>query len=98
MKSVIYKPNHRSRLSIIDPNNPSNDIAGGSFNYPSISMLFAKAYRQLHGALSADAASTGAPPRQSLLGCVFAGNYSSFSLQRAYMRRLHEEVWGPCDE
>jgi len=41
------------RLSIIDPNNPENDIAGGSANFPMIRKSFKSAYDSLQKRMTA---------------------------------------------
>ncbi|KAL2162340.1 hypothetical protein VTH06DRAFT_7253 [Thermothelomyces fergusii] len=87
-----YK-NH-DRLSIIDPNNPANDIAGGSSNTQTILAHFAHAYQLLTKRmvqLAQDPNRAG----QSILEVIMAGNYSSFENQRRYLEMLSREGYRP---
>lgn len=81
------------RLSIIDPNNPSNDISGGSKNTSSILQRFDEAYELIKAQMSdiANQKSKG-----GILDVIMKGDYSSFRLQRSYLRHVHEQVFGPC--
>jgi len=83
------------RLSIIDPNNPSNDISGGSANTSSILARFDEAYDNLRDSMRrvADGVVTG-----GILDTILKGDYSSFRLQREYLRHVHETTIGPCDD
>jgi len=87
------------RLSIIDPNNPSNDISGGSSNFATIAREFSDAYIALRDRMN-DVASMPASDRQnaSILGVILGGNYKNFETQRIYMRQLYEKVYGPCTD
>ncbi|KAF1812885.1 Nucleotidyltransferase [Eremomyces bilateralis CBS 781.70] len=78
------------RLTIIDPNNPTNDISGGSSR---ISTIFA-AFRAAHGALEDRMDELRSMPMserkgQSILGVVLAGNYITFETQRDHL----EDTW-----
>lgn len=88
-----------NRLSIIDPNNSSNDISGGSANIATITSLFAEAYRDLRQRM-ADLAKADKAAKQgaSILEVIFAGNYSTFRLQREHLARLAERGLGPQPE
>jgi non-canonical poly(A) RNA polymerase PAPD5/7 len=86
------------RLSIIDPNNSANDIAGGSSNFSVIQHCFAKAYRTLQNSMMQLARGpTTTPPdwtnwkMRTLLNPLFAGNYEPFRLQRNWLLKLHIE-------
>lgn len=92
MTEFTYK-NH-DRLSIIDPNNPANDIAGGSSNTRTILAHFAHAYQLLTNRmvqLAQDPNRAG----QSILEVIMAGNYSSFENQRRYLEMLSREGYRP---
>ncbi len=84
---IAYKKNSFERslekLSIIDPNNSENDIAGGSKNTPNILKAFSEAYRELQWRM-AELHATPIEQRrgESILGAILAGNYSSFEIQR----------------
>ncbi|KUI69648.1 Poly(A) RNA polymerase protein 2 [Cytospora mali] len=83
------------RLSIIDPNNPGNDISGGSMNYQQIVASFSQAYKLLQERLSRIAKGENF---KSILEIVLGGNYSTFREQRNYLRQVHENRFGYCDE
>lgn len=93
--NLTYK--NKDRLSIIDPNNSSNDIAGGSSNIDVILYDFHSAHRMIKERMAELAQGGGrGSNKASLLETILAGNYSSFRLQRAHLRRLHEKHIGPC--
>ncbi|KAI0425304.1 hypothetical protein F5Y09DRAFT_322091 [Xylaria sp. FL1042] len=87
--TVVYR--NLDRLSIIDPNNPENDIAGGSSNFDVIKACFAKAYKTLQQTMMQFAKE---PPTSSdlakntLLYPLFAGNYAHFEDQRNWLQKL----------
>ncbi|EAQ84734.1 hypothetical protein CHGG_08748 [Chaetomium globosum CBS 148.51] len=88
-----YK-NH-NRLSIIDPNNPANDISGGSSNTNKILAHFANAHQELTkrmAQLSQDPNRAG----QSILKVIIGGNYSSFENQRNYLELLAKQGYRPA--
>jgi non-canonical poly(A) RNA polymerase PAPD5/7 len=91
-KEVVYK--NLNRLSIIDPNNPSNDIAGGSSNTPAVLLSLSQAYKDLQSRMGGLQYATNRR-NQSILGCILAGNYSSFDLQREHLAHVHEKIYGP---
>ncbi len=77
------------RFSIIDPNNPENDISGGSSNTARIVQIFSDAHRRLHDRMEALANMTDRK-NASILEVILAGNYSSFRLQREHLKKLHD--------
>lgn len=83
------------RLSIIDPNNPSNDISGGSQNYPQIKACFAEAHKLLQERIERVARGE---KHNSILEIILGGNYAMFREQRNYLRKVHRKVFGYCDE
>ncbi|ROW08385.1 hypothetical protein VMCG_03093 [Cytospora schulzeri] len=83
------------RLSIIDPNNPGNDISGGSMNYQQIVASFSQAYKLLQERMSRIAKGESF---KSILEVILGGNYSTFREQRNYLRSVHENRFGYCDE
>ncbi|KAL2144008.1 hypothetical protein VTI28DRAFT_9690 [Corynascus sepedonium] len=89
-----YK-NH-DRLSIIDPNNPANDIAGGSSNTRTILAHFAHAHQELTKRM-AELAQDPNRAGQSILQVIMAGNYSSFENQRKYLELLSKEGHRPVE-
>ncbi|KAK4119519.1 hypothetical protein N657DRAFT_658928 [Parathielavia appendiculata] len=90
-----YK-NH-DRLSIIDPNNPANDIAGGSSNARTIISHFAHAHQQLTQRM-AQLAQDPNRAGQSILEVILGGNYSSFEKQRNYLEKLAKEGYRPTGQ
>ncbi|KAJ9142376.1 Poly(A) RNA polymerase protein 2 [Pleurostoma richardsiae] len=69
------------RLSIIDPNNPENDIAGGSSNTERIMRYFSEAFGML---------------RQRMT--TLAERSSDPSGQNSILKKLHEKLYGPCED
>lgn len=96
MTTFAYK--NPDRLSIIDPNNPENDIAGGSSNTERILRYFGEAHGALQQRMALLAKDGGSDDSDSILGVILGGNYSSFRKQRAHLQRLHERLFGPCQE
>lgn len=74
-------------LTIIDPNNPSNDISGGSREIHAVFEVFRKAHSQILQRMSKVQA--GKDVQDSILGCVLGGNYSSFIHQRNKLYKLY---------
>ncbi|KAI1423467.1 hypothetical protein F5Y12DRAFT_757100 [Xylaria sp. FL1777] len=88
--TLVYR--NLDRLSIIDPNNPENDISGGSSNYDVIKECFAKAYDTLQKTMmqsSKETLSTSSNRvHNTLLYPLFAGNYTYFEDQRNWLKKL----------
>ncbi|KAI0870868.1 hypothetical protein GGS24DRAFT_473842 [Hypoxylon argillaceum] len=88
--TLVYR--NLDRLSIIDPNNPENDISGGSQNFYAIRDRFAKAYDSLQETmmqLAREPASASSDRKnKSLLSPLFAGNYAHFRDQRNWLQKL----------
>jgi non-canonical poly(A) RNA polymerase PAPD5/7 len=74
-------------LTIIDPNNSSNDISGGSRQVHAVFDVFRKAHSQISQRMSKIMA--GKDVGGSILGCVIGGNYTSFVHQRNRLYRLY---------
>lgn len=93
--NLTYK--NTDRISIIDPNNSSNDISGGSSNTETILYSFQLAHQLLTERMAelAQAGPGNAENPASILETILAGNYSSFRLQRGHLRRLYERNIGP---
>lgn len=84
--SFAYK--NTDRLSIIDPNNPANDISGSSSNAPGVLARFHDAYLTLQARMlevAKDAKCGG------ILDVIFKGDYSSFRMQRNYIHHVFEK-------
>ncbi|KAK8036229.1 hypothetical protein PG993_008843 [Apiospora rasikravindrae] len=98
VSDLVYR--NMDRLSIIDPNNPANDISGGSSNFPVIRRHFKDAYETLQERMAELPRSNGDPKAQvhgysTILAPIFAGNYESFKRQRDFMQLLDEDMSAP---
>lgn len=98
VSNLVYR--NMDRLSIIDPNNPANDISGGSSNFAVIRRHFKDAYEVIQGRMTELPVSSGNPKTQvhgysTILAPIFAGNYSSFKRQRDFLQALDEEMNAP---
>ncbi len=92
--NITYK-GPSEKFSIIDPNNRDNDIAGGSSNTRIIRQSFFDAYESLQERMGSLQQSASTHRRnQSILGCILAGNYRSFDLQRQHLAHVHEKFFG----
>lgn len=90
--SIPYKPRPEFKFSIIDPNNSSNDVAGGSSNAYTICKFFSQAFKDLSKRMS-DLQFSQARKGQSLLECILGGNYESFALQRNHLQHVHDKLY-----
>ena len=75
------------RLTIIDPNNASNDISGGSSRIDDVLNCFRHAHAELQRRLAQ--IYQGRNVEGSILGCIWGGNYTSFIQQREKLSLLH---------
>jgi non-canonical poly(A) RNA polymerase PAPD5/7 len=91
--TLVYR--NLDRLSIIDPNNPENDISGGSSNYSKVKSCFAEAYDTLQKTMQRLASETSNAPsndvKDTLLYPLLGGNYSYFRCQRDWLQKLDRE-------
>ncbi|KAE9377003.1 hypothetical protein N431DRAFT_401649 [Stipitochalara longipes BDJ] len=87
---------YKNKLAIIDPNRASNDIAGGSSNTDTILKCFSKSYDALQKRMG-ELQYSANRRKQSILGCIIGGNYTSFKLQREHLAHVHENLYGPVD-
>ncbi|MCJ1386164.1 hypothetical protein MMC17_009290 [Xylographa soralifera] len=81
------KPLKPDRLAIMDPNQPGNDISGGSRNVMLIFARFSRARDEILNAME----NTN---RASLLDWMLGGNYNTFLWQRARLRKLYSHKRG----
>ncbi|KAL7622467.1 hypothetical protein AAE478_007973 [Parahypoxylon ruwenzoriense] len=86
VSNVVYR--NMDRLSILDPNNPENDIAGGSSNTAAIMNQFSRAHRTLRVRMLELAKGAETSRFETILESLLAGNYSSFQDQRERLHRL----------
>jgi len=94
--SLVYRP-IIEKFCILDPNNPDNDIAGGSTNTPTIRDCFSRTYNKLQKRMG-DLQYSSVRQNQSILGSVLGGNYESFRMQREHLSHLHERLFGPIKD
>ncbi|KAF2814984.1 uncharacterized protein BDZ99DRAFT_188465 [Mytilinidion resinicola] len=92
LKKGLYNVDGRlskpDNLTIIDPNQPTNNISGGSNNVKVIFGLFAQAHDKLQkrmAELQSERSRFG-----SILEVVFEGNYNIYLDQRAHLKSIHE--------
>ncbi|KAG9242186.1 hypothetical protein BJ878DRAFT_426466 [Calycina marina] len=90
-----HKPG-AEKICIMDPNRPDNDISGGSSNTQVIIRAFRDAYHTLSQHMSKLNAGDNRQNR-SILSCLWAGNYSSFALQRKHLRHLCQTLYPEYD-
>jgi non-canonical poly(A) RNA polymerase PAPD5/7 len=109
VESLVYR--NSDRLSVIDPNNPANDISGGSRNFFFIRESFHSAWKTLSSRMDEATAATrvatkaGVETRAaekgtaaSFLQPLIGGDYSSFAGQRSKLREVHTRSLGRCNE
>ncbi|EEQ92121.1 DNA polymerase sigma subunit [Blastomyces dermatitidis ER-3] len=85
----VYQANKQQRLAIMDPNNPDNDISGGTKEIPLIFRAFADAYQILKQDM-VQAAFFPQKRMNSLLGSIIGANYESYDRQRTHLTSLCE--------
>ena len=83
LRGPVYSASKADRLAIVDPNNPANDISGGSSEVMRIFDRFSKAHAEILTAMKA-------PDRPSLLDWSLGGNYESFVRQRNHLLGLYK--------
>lgn len=84
----IYQANKGTRLAIMDPNNPANDISGGTKEIPLILDAFADSHRKLKDKLTSTATSMSTRKPHSLLAPIIGAYYESYEIQREHLLRL----------
>ena len=73
---------------IEDPNNPANDISGGTKEVPLIFRSFSDAHLLLSNRLNTMSAS--GMSHVSILETIIAANYDEYTQQRFQLRRVYE--------
>ncbi|KAB2577179.1 PAP/25A-associated [Lasiodiplodia theobromae] len=85
------KPARPDRLSIVDPNTPTNDISSGSHNVVLVQKCFRDAFDKLQRRMAElNALDIGQRRHASILEVLFAGDYSSFDWQRKRLRKIYD--------
>jgi non-canonical poly(A) RNA polymerase PAPD5/7 len=81
---------NKDRLTIIDPNNPDNDISGGSHKIDTVFGRFRAAFSELQRYMSQ--LHEGRISTNSILECILGGNYQPVESQRERLRQLYGTV------
>jgi DNA polymerase sigma len=81
---------NKERLTIIDPNNANNDIAGGSHKIDTVFGRFRTAFSDLRRYM--DQLHHGSISTSSILECILGGNYQPVETQRNRLRQLYGAV------
>ncbi|KKK19785.1 hypothetical protein P175DRAFT_0441046 [Aspergillus ochraceoroseus IBT 24754] len=84
----VYKENNNARLSIEDPNNPDNDISGGTREIALIFKSFSEAYRLLKNRMLS--MSISGRNHDSILGAIIAANYDEYTECRWQLRDVFD--------
>ncbi|GES63043.1 topoisomerase family protein Trf4 [Aspergillus terreus] len=86
----VYKSSRDNspRLAIEDPNNPDNDISGGTREISLIFNSFSQAYRALKQRMVSMGMSGNADG--SILECIIAANYDEYTEQRWQLRDVFQ--------
>lgn len=71
----------------MDPNNPDNDISGGSRSVLSILRRFSEAHSEIMKAMKP-------PARRSLLECMLGADYRAYEDQRSHLQKLYRHKRG----
>ncbi|OJJ42962.1 hypothetical protein ASPZODRAFT_75323 [Penicilliopsis zonata CBS 506.65] len=82
----VYRENNNERLAIEDPNNPENDISGGTREIHLIFRSFANAYRVLKTQMLST--SMSATSETSILSTIIGANYEEYAAQRSRLHRV----------
>jgi non-canonical poly(A) RNA polymerase PAPD5/7 len=90
----VYRGGVQYKFSILDPNNPENDIAGGSSNTAAIRDFFSQAYNDLQTRMG-ELQYSYIRKNECLLGCILAGNYKTFKMQRDHLQHIYDKLFGP---
>lgn len=84
----VYRDNKDARLSIEDPNNPDNDVSGGTREIALIFRSFRDAYRLLKDRIISMAMS--GDHQTSILESIIAANYDEYAEQRWQLRQVFQ--------
>ncbi|KAK2741590.1 hypothetical protein FQN57_005573 [Myotisia sp. PD_48] len=86
----IYQSDKKNRLSIRDPNDPDNDISGGTQEIPRIFRAFDDAYITLRDNLNL-AAYGPSTATNSFLEPILGADYDSYAIQRSRLEKVFRE-------
>ncbi|PSK56002.1 hypothetical protein B9Z65_4880 [Elsinoe australis] len=86
------------RVLIVDPNNPRNDISGGTGKIVEIFRAFSHAHDELRRQMSiANTLRRDTGQRTSIMRCLLSG-FDKYQEQRNRLQRLYEEDYGSDGE
>ncbi|PNS20790.1 hypothetical protein CAC42_2721 [Sphaceloma murrayae] len=83
------------RILIVDPNNPRNDLSGGSSKIAEVFRAFKSVFQSLVGQMNtieSQIRDTGR--RGSILRCVLDTGFAKYEDQRKRLKRLHDQLYG----
>jgi non-canonical poly(A) RNA polymerase PAPD5/7 len=83
-----FQGNNDARLSIEDPNNPDNDVSGGTREIHLIFRSFSRAFQLLKERMVSAAVS--GDTKASILQSIIAANYEEYAQQRSQLRAVFE--------
>ena len=86
-RQYLSRQEEPDRLTIIDPNRPSNNISGGTKNIKLIFRCFSKAYERLQAALSQTP--TLQTESHSILATILGTDFEQYEQQRDVLYELH---------
>jgi non-canonical poly(A) RNA polymerase PAPD5/7 len=84
----VFQGNNDARLSIEDPNNPDNDVSGGTREIHLIFKSFSRAFQSLKERMVSSALS--GDTKASILQSIIAANYEEYTLQRSQLRAVFD--------
>lgn len=95
MPLLLKKDKSDSRLTIIDPNRPDNNISGGTSQIADIAKSFASAHQALLGRLDVYEKQYPQSSPTSFLECLVGGNFSLYESQRKILFDLSLRLLPP---
>ncbi|KAK5559463.1 hypothetical protein LTR46_002505 [Exophiala xenobiotica] len=88
MPYISRKDKNDTRLTIIDPNRPDNNISGGTNQITEIVKCFSSAHQSLMLRLEDYEQRTAQSPNSSFLECLVGGNFAQYEMQRDVLHSL----------
>ncbi|KIW19881.1 hypothetical protein PV08_00456 [Exophiala spinifera] len=95
LPQLLKKDKSDSRLTIIDPNRPDNNISGGTNQIADITRCFSSAHQALLGRLDMYDMQYPKSSPVSFLECLLGGNFSSYESQRKILYDLSLKLLPP---
>jgi non-canonical poly(A) RNA polymerase PAPD5/7 len=88
MPYISRKDKNDTRLTIIDPNRPDNNISGGTNQITEIVKCFSSAHQSLMLRLEHYEQRTAQSLNSSFLECLVGGNFAQYEMQRHVLHSL----------